>query len=219
MMKSLGLTDHDVFIDDNEMYNFPILYYGRKAEKFTDHFPISASVISMEPTGPEGGQSGHLLIAALPTLLRDYYIRKVWADRMRGMFSIMQKRFLISQMYVGGATAARYALRLDPTGSLSVKNVRKGASDDRVPTNPTLAHNLKGTPFMVPPFPLLRVSSSYHYAGGFRFGNNELAIGSDCQVFPGCYLCDSAVFPQSPAQPLTFTIMANAMRVAHQALG
>ena len=38
------------------------------------------------------------------------------------------------------------------------------------------------------------------------------------EVMPNIYIADSSVFPESPAQTLTFTIMANAARTARESL-
>ena len=65
----------------------------------------------------------------------------------------------------------------------------------------------------------MQVTSSYHYTGGFGFGNDQVPMDERCEILPGLHACDSVVFPDSPAQPPTFTIMANAMRVAILAVG
>ena len=218
--RSLGISDHDVFIDDNEMYNFPILYYGAQKHRFTDHFSISATAVTIEPVQAGCGESGHLLVAALPSLMFDYYVPKRLADRVRGLVRFVQGRFLIGQMYVDGATAARYALRVDRDGHASIRPVRSGASDARARLQiAELARALRGSRFAPLRLPLMRVSSSYHYVGGFPFGNPLVPVGERCEILPGLFACDSMVFPDSPAQPLTFTIMANAMRVATLAMG
>ena len=52
----------------------------------------------------------------------------------------------------------------------------------------------------------------------------ELALGAgvggglEGEVAPGIYVCDSAAFPDLPAVSLTFTIMAQAHRLAAQSL-
>ena len=220
ILRSLGLVEHDVFISDNEMYNFLILYYGTKRHRFTDHFPISAGAVSMESIGNRSGEHGHLLVAALPSLAFDYYLPKRFADRVRGLIRFLQERILLGQMYVDGVTAARYAMRVDREGTPSVRNVRSGESDASARRQvDALGRSLKGSGFIPLTRPLMRVSSSYHYTGGFPFGNDMVPMDEKCELLPGLYACDSVVFPDSPAQPLTFTIMANAMRVATLAMG
>ena len=71
---------------------------------------------------------------------------------------------------------------------------------------------------MLPPFPLKRASTSFHYFGGFGPDNPLTTVGADGQVMPGLHVCDSSVFPNSPAQPFTFTLMANAMRIVTSAM-
>lgn len=220
LLRSLDLRGIEVFVDDNEMYNFPIAYTGRGDHRFTDHFPISSNVVGMVPTGEAPDLPyGHMHVLALPSLVFDYYLPKRVADGLRGPIRRMQGRFLIAQMYADGSTAARYALRLERDGEVAVRNVRNRASDPLIERQrKAIARNLWGTGFVLPPFPPSRASSSFHYVGGFPFGGGHLAIDARCEVFPGLHACDSVTFPHSPAQPLTFTIMANASRIAALAL-
>lgn len=218
--RSLGLTDHEITVSDNEMYNFPILYHGLKQRRFRDHFPISATVVAMKPTGLDASRSAHLLIAPLPTLTFEYYVKKRLVDALRPFIRFLQGRFLIAQMYVDGDTAARYGLHIDRQGNSSIRKLASGESNVRARQQTRdLRSNLAGTDFALPPFPLMQVSSSYHYFGGFDFRSDQVSLDARCEVLPGLYACDSMVFPDSPAQPLTFTIMANAMRVATLAVG
>jgi choline dehydrogenase-like flavoprotein len=62
--------------------------------------------------------------------------------------------------------------------------------------------------------------SSIHYAGTFPMTHegNELTCDSDCRLRAtrAVYIADGSPFPYLPAKGLTFTIMANANRVASQ---
>ncbi len=61
-------------------------------------------------------------------------------------------------------------------------------------------------------------SSSIHYAGGFQTGVADVHAGKNGEIMPRVHLIDSSIFPASPAQPLTFTIMANAMRIVSEVM-
>ncbi len=221
LLRSLGAADVEVFIGDNEMFNFPIAYRGFQARPFTDHFAISTSVVALEPRpgAPPETSYGHVLITALPGKLLDFYVPKGLWRPGRPVRAQLQGRFLIAQMYVGGGTAARYGLRVDSRGTTRLRMDRYGASDTAGRRQiEALRHSLRGTPFLVPPFPLKRASSSFHYFGGFVPGNPVADLSSTGEVFPGFHVCDSTVLPDSPAQPFTFTLMANAMRVVATAM-
>ena len=221
LLRTMGAADTEVVISDNEMYNFPIAYTGLRAKTFTDHFAISTSVLALEPTEaaePEV-EYGHVLITSLPGKLLDFYVRKrmwrpfMWPRRQ------LRGRFLIAQMYVGGATAVQYGLRVGPDGEKHLRGIRRGASDEAGRRQiQAVKRNVRGTRFTLPPFPLKRASTSFHYFGGFGPGNPLTTVGAGGQIMPGLYVCDSSVFPNSPAQPFTFTLMANAMRIVTSAM-
>lgn len=221
LLRSMGATDTEVVISDNEMYNFPIAYKGLRAKTFTDHFAISTSVLALEPTQaaePEV-EYGHVLITSLPDKLLDFYVRKRMWRPFRWPRRQLRGRFLIAQMYVGGATAVQYGLRVGTDGKRHLRSIRHGASDEAGRRQiKAVKRNLRGTPFMLPPFPLKRASTSFHYFGGFGPGNPLTTVGADGQVMPRLHVCDSSVFPSSPAQPFTFTLMANAMRIVTSAM-
>ena len=64
-----------------------------------------------------------------------------------------------------------------------------------------------------------RPGNSIHYAGTVPMGQQELPyhVDTDCRLnrARNVYLVDGSVFPALPAKNLSYTLMANAMRVAH----
>jgi choline dehydrogenase-like flavoprotein len=69
---------------------------------------------------------------------------------------------------------------------------------------------------------VLPMGTSAHYAGTLPMTAEEVEYSctSDCQVrgFPNLYVVDGTTFPFLPAKNLTFTLMANAVRVAERVL-
>lgn len=67
---------------------------------------------------------------------------------------------------------------------------------------------------------VLPMGTSAHYAGTLPMTTEdvEFTCTPDCQVrgFPNLYVVDGATFPFLPAKNLTFTLMANAIRVAQR---
>ena len=70
--------------------------------------------------------------------------------------------------------------------------------------------------FWVPPVPPLLQKSNSHYACTLPYGGKNIPIDEKAQVMPNVYVCDSSVFPSLPAVSLTFTIMANAAKIADE---
>ena len=66
------------------------------------------------------------------------------------------------------------------------------------------------------------MGASVHYAGVFPMTANGRRWATDAHCrsreFPNLLLVDGATFPFLPAKNLTFTLMANATRVATEAL-
>ncbi len=65
------------------------------------------------------------------------------------------------------------------------------------------------------------MGSSVHYAGVVPMKRDGGDWSSDplgrCRGFDNLYLVDGTTFPSLPAKNLTFTLMANATRIAEQA--
>ena len=72
--------------------------------------------------------------------------------------------------------------------------------------------------FHLPPLPPVRHKTSSHYSGSVPYGGELLPVAATGEVAPGIYVCDSALFNDGPASSPTFTIMANACRIADQSL-
>jgi hypothetical protein len=218
VLRSFNLHDKTVYIDDNEMYNFPIFYYGQKLKQFSDHFPISTDVIGFVPNVDDVKYAqSHFTV--LPSYLFDFYFPKKLTNQFDSSIKKIQGRFMLAQLYIDGSTASRYAVSINSNDEFIIENVRRDASDyGAKECINTLKNNLSKSSFYIPPFPLMKVRSSAHYVGGFSFINDLIPIDDRCELIPNFYSCDSMVFPESPAQPLTFTIMANAARVTELAL-
>ncbi len=218
-LRSREAVGVDVFVDDNEMYNFPILHRGRGIPFERDHFAISSVAVGMEPEDPVAGGYGHMLIAPLPAILFDFYLPGALSARVSGITDAVRGRSLIAQMYADGTTGARYAMRLETDGSVSTRLVRSRASDSAARRQVgALKKALSESGFWAPPFPLSPVKSSFHYVGGLVPSTGLLEAPERAELMPRTFLCDASVFTHSPAQPLTFTIMAHAARVVTEAL-
>jgi choline dehydrogenase-like flavoprotein len=66
------------------------------------------------------------------------------------------------------------------------------------------------------------MGASVHYAGTFPMTRDPRPWSTDSggrsRDFPNLWFADGSTFPSLPAKNLTFTLMANATRIAHRAL-
>ncbi len=76
-----------------------------------------------------------------------------------------------------------------------------------------------------PVLPMTSVSpaaKSYHFGGSFPHGHERGGLGTDrlgrLDRWDDVHLVDAAVFPTVPATTFTLTIMANAHRIASEAM-
>ena len=216
LLRSFDLVEQPVYIDDNEFYAFPILAPFAPEKDVRDAFAFGNATICYEPDFNHGhfAQSS---VTPFPEYLLGYYMPTRMVGRLRALLRAVQARVLLSALHIDGSTAARYAMRLDRKGTTRLTLIRRGASDFRArAVVGALKEALHGSGFHVPRFPMIRTGTSYHYVGGFAHPAGGVSVDRDGRVAGGLYVADSAAFPRASAQPLTFAIMANAMRVAHE---
>jgi choline dehydrogenase-like flavoprotein len=79
-----------------------------------------------------------------------------------------------------------------------------------------IRRSLGGGGFFVPSVQPRQQKTSSHYASSLPLGSGPVAF--DASIAPEIYICDSSVFPSAPATSPTFTIMANARRIAYLSL-
>ena len=73
--------------------------------------------------------------------------------------------------------------------------------------------------FYIPPITPIRERTNSHYAGTLPFNGQSIPVSSNGELIPRIvYVCDASTSPTSPAVSPTFSIVANACRVATEAL-
>jgi hypothetical protein len=125
---------------------------------------------------------------------------------------------ILAKMYFPTQISKSYSLTLNDDG-LHVEKQDYGPSDEYARS--VLKHLrrvVSGKGFLLPPVKLVRMSTSSHYVGAFPYADPKIPLKPTGEVMPNVYIADSSVFPESPAQTLTFTIMANAVRTARESL-
>lgn len=218
LLRSLGSRRRVAFVDDNENYLFPIIATGRSGNDDDGYFAFGEATLWFTPRSNEG-RPAQASIAPMFDYLFDFYLPRGMIGAGRGVARKLRRRFLLARLHIDGATATRYALSLSSTDELRIQRKRVGASDFRArAVIASLKQALRGRGFRLPPFPLLRASTSAHFCGGFARPTEHTGDPARGPVMPGIWLADSAAFPRLPAQAPTYTIMAFAMRAARQAL-
>lgn len=216
--QSFDLTNQDILIEDNELFAFLIRHRGKAPAFDADHFAFSNVSMSLLPAG--GSRSLHANTSPVPDYLLEYYLPDALRGLARRPIRALQRRALLGAIYGDASTASRYVLRIGDDRRPRIEIARRGAATEQARAGfAAIAAALEGSPFRCVTSSFRQISTSSHYAGGFGRPVGGLSVAPDGRLSDEIYVCDAAGFPETPAQAPTFTIMANAMRIAEGALG
>ncbi|MDA1014692.1 MAG: hypothetical protein O3A00_09605 [Planctomycetota bacterium] len=220
LMRSLGIPDGPV-MHDNAVSVFPIVYFGRRptgTPNREDYLSLCNLILGCLP--PENDPTGRFAqVQVYPNF--DYLWRynaptAVWPI-MRPFMPWLRHHVFWGRLYLHSDHSQSYACRLKDDQFQLHEN-------SRVDSRPLVKHILKRLRgvagrqgFWIPPIPPVRQKTNSHYVATLPYGGSLVDIPATGEVASGVHVCDSTVFPESPAVSLTFTIMANAYRTAMEA--
>ncbi len=214
LLRSFGAPGDSMMIDDNEIYMFALINLASGIEKQRDYMSFANSVVGIMPDDPSDSYC-QAQIAPFMEYLINYYAPRSVGKALSWLKANLRQRILLGKLYTGGPTAARFALALTSTNDIERAVIRTGLSQQaarRALKAMSGAYGRQG--FKMLPIPAMRAKTSSHYVGNLSTAPLGLRLNPAGQLSPGLWVADSTAFPHSPAQPLTFTIMANAHRVA-----
>jgi choline dehydrogenase-like flavoprotein len=218
VMRSVGLHDGPV-MKDNAVYVFPILYLGRTpCEGRHESYLAQCNLIfGCIPQEVDEYFSQALIYPNFDYLWRYNMPWKLW-QVIRPVAGWLRSRIFWGRLYVHSDVSQAYSMKLEDDRLVMEEDKRIGESG-RVET---LMRDIRAAVnnewFYIPAISPLRQRTNSHYAGTLPFGGDLLGVPSTGEVIPGLYVCDSSCFPDSPAVSPTFTIMANACRIATEAV-
>jgi len=217
VMRSLGLRSGPL-VTDNSVYTFPIIYTGLPLKQPQDdqHFAMTNLLAYCIPGHMDGRVAMIQVYPSIDFLWRYYFPVWFW-PLFQPIGNLLRRRVLWGRVFLHGDYSQQYALKLLESDQLALSLTRRPKALTEVPG---LWRSIRKTigrkGFFIPPLAKIRHATSSHYAGSLPLG--EGPIGVNGAFLPGAYICDSAGFTNAPAPSLTFTIMANACRIAHGAL-
>lgn len=216
VMRSLGMRDGPL-VSDNAVYTFPIMYIGKPlAHPDGDkHFALTNLLAYCIPVHADGRNA---MIQVYPNIdyLWRYYIPPGLWPVVQPFGRFLRRRLLWGRVFLHGDYSQQYAMRLSAEGDLKLSLARPAMALKDVPGLwSSIRAGLSRGGFFVPPIPTVRHATSSHYAASLPLGSGPVSAGGE--FLAGAYLCDSAGFANAPSPSLSFTIMANACRIARQA--
>ncbi|EXX84803.1 hypothetical protein BG52_09860 [Paenibacillus darwinianus] len=219
---SLGVATFP--IRENPMYQVPIVYTGGvRAEDFGRHIAL-INVLAGRLPGAGIERYAHIQIYPINVYLWNHALSKAFGSTGLRLSGLAQrtagKHVYMMLFYLHGDYSKDSSLTFGDGGERLSFVYRDGTQEQMRLLVDGFAQALKGTGFhvlrhFVEP---LAPGGSYHYGGTMPMGRSGLIRDSGCSVTDGIYVTDSAVFPSIPAQNHSFTIMANAYRVAERSL-
>ncbi len=217
VLRSTGLKKSEPMAD-NAVYVFPILYLGKLDYKVVNEPYISLCnlIFGFVPKSDSFKFAQAQVYPNFDYMWRYNIPESIWKI-VNSLVSYSRARVFWARLYVSGEESQSYNCELEND---KIKfSVAKDASNKNIAElmkSVRSAVNKKG--FYIPPIsPILQKTNS-HYSSTFPYNGKILDVKESAEFLPNVYLCDSSVFPDLPAVSLTFTIMANACRIAEEAL-
>jgi ferredoxin len=215
VMRTLGQNVGPRIID-NSVYTFLIVYTGTMLGRSDDqrrYLGLTNLLVNAMPLTP-GRRAAQLQIYPMFDHLWRYYVPFALWPLVAPLGRALRRRLLLVRIFLHGEHSQAYAIHIDGDGPARLTLAHAGTPLLQIPDLwPEIRRCFTGSGFhMLPAKAMWRQRTSSHYAASLPLGVGPVAI--DGSISPGVYLCDSSVFTTAPATSPTFTIMANARRIA-----
>jgi len=216
-MRSLGLRDGPRIID-NSAYTFPLIHAGPALSRSHDqhrYLGLTNLLVNAIPL-TSAGRSAQMQIYLMFDHLWRYFVPYALWPVMAPLSRALRCRVLLVRIFLHGEYSQTYNVHVDGHQPARLSLAHAGTPLARIPDLwPEVRRSFGGGFFFLPSKPTRQWTSS-HYSASLPLGTGPVAM--DASIKPGVYLCDSTVFPTAPAASPTFTIMANARRIADLSL-
>jgi hypothetical protein len=218
LMRSYGLSSGPILVD-NVVFQFPILNLdvSLKAVDRNRYFSLTNLIFECEPREDGLRPAQVQVYPNFDYLWRNFIPERLWPLARWGV-RVMRDRLLWARAYLHSDHGFAYAMSLNSESNLCFEPIREPNWGELDRLMLGLKSVVNQRPYLIPPVKPIMAKTSSHYGGSLPFGSGLLDISADGALGGGLFLCDSALFPESPSTSLTFTIMANACRIVEMAL-
>lgn len=201
-------------MNDNATYVFPIFYLGKKSvqTRRQSYFSLCNLIFGCVPKTASDHFAQVSIYPNFDYLWRYNTPPKLWPI-IRPLVLFSRARVFWARVFIHSDYSQAYSLELDD-GRLSFNQIKKADPEPIKKLMPSIRLAVNHEGFYIPPIPPICQKTNSHYAGTLGFGNKAIEVSAEGEIMPNVYLCDSSCFPDSPAISPTFTIMANACRIA-----
>ncbi len=225
VLSALGLVGHEVVIQDSQHFYLPMLHRWSTPDPAQEpRHTLAQAFWAID--APEVER--HVVHAQLYTY-NDTYAPDMaqrfgpFAGVAKPLIEALSRRLIVAQPFLHSSVSPAIGARLVGERLIyhRIENPRTGEAIARVRRRIAKAAWAAG---LVPLTPLLRpgtLGSSFHCGGSLPM--RESPIKGECDVLgrpkglKRTHIVDASVFPTIPAPTITFSVMANAHRIASEA--
>jgi choline dehydrogenase-like flavoprotein len=217
-MRSLPFSGGSRLVD-NTIYQFPIFNLNSEKKPSNENYLALSNLLVFCES--EDKSIWNTQVQIYPGF--DYLWRRALPETVWKMFlpmsRLLRRHLFFARMYAHSSDSYIYDLSLDRNRNLHVEEAQKPRFGAVAPSISAFQKSINRNGYWSPQFlrPMKSKTSS-HYAGTLPYGGKQ-GVSKSSELVPRVYVCDSSVFPHSPATSLTFTIMANSHRVVTQSFG
>ncbi len=216
VMRSLNFKD-ELVMADNAVYVFPILYSGFKSLHSEKYLSLCNLIFSCIPKN-ENDRFAQVQVYPNFDYLWRYNIPPYIWPVIKPFLKLFRSRIFWGRLYVHSDHSQAYSLKLE-NDELVLNEAKQAKSDKYIKSLISdIRDSVNHNGFYIPPISPVRQKVNSHYAATIPFNGDKIKVSELGEVMPGVHLCDSSVFPDSPAVNPAFTSMANGCRVADKAL-
>lgn len=229
LMASESAGERSRTILDSQYFLFPLLTQTRSPQATTEK-GYTLSQLFMEIDSPAvSPHLVHLQIYGYNELVRDAVRKKLGSFCPEAVIQQIVQRMMIAQGYLHSDHSHRISVKLRPQPSgesrLEIATINNPETASRV--RGVLKHLLAQTMSLgaAPAFPMLKIAKpgrGFHSGGSVPMsaapGEGQSDVLGRPRGWQRLFIVDSSVFPSIPATTITYSVMANARRIAHGAL-
>jgi choline dehydrogenase-like flavoprotein len=200
---------------DNAVWTFPIIAPRSQRTDSSEHVALTSGLLAMHPLERHLPQAQVQIYPTFEHMWRNVVPVVGWR-MVRPFGRLLYERLLWGRIFVDASCSQAYALTLNSRDDLSIELARPPARADRLqPLWESIQDTFQRAGYRALKLRLRHATSS-HYQGGLPLGEGVVdrdGFGGERLVF-----CDALVFPMASETSPTLTIMANAHRIAGNAI-
>ncbi len=214
LMRSFDINE-DIYLNDSALIQFPVFDLNKGYEK-TDLFSHTNLLLSIREK--KDNLLTQFQIHPSYKYLFDYYLSylPINIDSLIPFNSL--KRLIWFRGYSNNNEANKYKIYKTKRNLFDIEDIKINSTPDLIKLCNILRNNLKSDKFVTIKGLNIYNKTSAHYGCTFPFNKGYFNTPVNGEIVRDIFLCDASTFNTLPSTSPTFTIMANAARIAELSL-